>query len=138
VSSAVGLHCYPGSPEVNLRSEMRKRLSACCFWSDKEIAMFTGRPPAWSHRYHSCPLPIDVSDEVLMEGGERLRHEIDSLDVNGWNTKGEVHDATVCRSMVLSATLVDEAMELFIGNSDQWSMERVRYVFITHTDTTFS
>jgi hypothetical protein len=131
VSSAVGLHCYLGSLEVNLSFEMSTRLIECCFWSDKEIAMFTGRPPAWSHRYYSCPLPIDVSDEVLMKGGEKLRYEIDSLDENRWNAKGKVHDAMVCRSMVLSVALVDEVLELFIGNSNQWSMERVRHIFIT-------
>jgi hypothetical protein len=89
--------------------------------------MFTGRPPAWSHRYHSCPLPFDISDEALMEGGERLRREIEELDENGWNTKGEVHDATICRTMVLTATIIDEIMEVFIGNASQWSIERVRY-----------
>jgi hypothetical protein len=109
---------------------MRKRLSASCFWSDKELAMFTGRPPAWSHRYHSCPLPLDLSDEALMEGGERLRYEIRELDENGWNRKGDVHDATICRTMVLTAIVIDEIMEVFIGNANQWSMERVRYVLI--------
>jgi hypothetical protein len=114
VASAIGLHCYdPCNPHkdpgaltetwhltnpkdrgkvgVTLRTEIRKRLSASCFWSDKELAMFTGRPPAWSHRYHSCPLPYDVSDEALIEGGERLKQELSELDENGWNTKGEIH-----------------------------------------------
>ena len=89
--------------------------------------MFTGRPPAWSHRYQSCPLPMDLSDEVLIEGGDRLQYEISQLDENGWNTKGEIYDSTVCRTMVIMATFVDEIMELFIGNPSQWSMDRVRY-----------
>lgn len=133
VASAIGLHCSnpnpknPDSPGVTFRSEMRKRLSASCFWTDKDLAMFTGRPPAWSHRYHGCPLPLDLSDEALVEGGDRLQAEISELDENGWNTKGEVYDATVCRTMVITATIVDEIMELFIGNANQWSMDRVRY-----------
>ncbi|KAE9370015.1 hypothetical protein N431DRAFT_344468 [Stipitochalara longipes BDJ] len=149
IASAIGLHCYnpsnpqkepgaltetwhlikpkdPGSLGVTLRTEIRKRLSASCFWSDKELAMFTGRPPAWSHRYHSCPLPYDVSDEALIEGGERLEKELSELDENGWNTKGEVYDSTSSRTMVLTAMLLDEIMEIFVGNSCQWSMERVR------------
>jgi len=89
--------------------------------------MFTGRPPAWSHRYQSCPLPMDLSDEVLIEGGDRLQYEISQLDENGWNTKGEIYDSTVCRTMVITATFLDEIMELFIGNPSQWSMDRVRY-----------
>jgi hypothetical protein len=65
-----------------------------------------------------------------MEGGERLSYEINNLDENGWNTKGEVHDATICRTMVLTAIIIDEIMEVFIGNPNQWSMERVRYALI--------
>jgi len=45
--------------------------------------MFTGRPPALSHRYHSCPLPLDLPDEVVMTGGEVLDHAISRLDAEG-------------------------------------------------------
>ena len=128
VASAIGLHSYTEPPQATFRSEMRKRLSACCFWNDKDISMFTGRPPAWSHRYHTCPLVLDVSDDALIEGGERLQQEIDNLDANGWNTKGKVHAATRARSMALSAVLLDEIMEIFIGTPAQFSMNRVRFV----------
>ncbi len=72
VATAIGLHCYQGSSTVTMRSEMMKRLSACCFWNDKEIAMFTGRPPALDHRYLPCPLPLDRSENALFEGGDKL------------------------------------------------------------------
>ncbi|CZR65944.1 uncharacterized protein PAC_15844 [Phialocephala subalpina] len=125
VASAIGLHCYQGTPTVTVRSEMTKRMSACVFRNDKEIAMFIGRPPALSHRYYTCPLPLDLHDDVLMEGGEALQREIDALDENGWNTKGKVYDATICRMVVLSAMIQDEVMELFLGAPSQFSMERV-------------
>jgi hypothetical protein len=82
-------------------------------------------------------LPLDLSEESLVEGGERLQNEIANLDMNDWNTKGKVYNAIVCRSMVLAATIVDEILEFFIGNSNQWSMDRVRYVYITETNTFF-
>lgn len=126
IFSAVGLHCYQGTPTVTLRSEMRKRLSAACFWNDKEISLFTGRPPALSHRYYTCPLPLDLADEVLLEGGELLQREIDALDEHGWNQKGEIYDATRCRIIALFAAIQDEVMELFIGTPAQFSMERVK------------
>jgi len=44
--------------------------------------------------------------------------------------RGGVHDATICRTMVLTAIVIDEIMEVFIGNANQWTMERVRYVLI--------
>jgi hypothetical protein len=105
---------------------MRKRLSASCFWNDKEISMFTGRPPALSHRYYTCPLPLDLADEVLLEGGELLQREINALDENGWNQKGEVYNATRYRVIALFAVIQDEVMELFIGTPTQFSMERVK------------
>ncbi|TVY65546.1 hypothetical protein LSUE1_G009661, partial [Lachnellula suecica] len=125
IFSAVGLHCYQGTPTITLRSEMIKRLSAACFWNDKEISMFTGRPPALSHRYYTCPLPLDIADEVLLEGGERLQLELDALDENGWNQNGEVYDATRFRRMAVFAAIQDEVMELFIGTPAQFSIERV-------------
>ncbi|TVY18621.1 hypothetical protein LARI1_G006012 [Lachnellula arida] len=125
MSTALGLHCYQGTPEVTIHSEMTKKLSVNCFWGDKEIAMFTGRPPALSRRYHSCPLPLDISDEALMAGGDALQVEIDGLDEHGWNTKGMMHNATISRMMTLAAMIQDEIMELFFGNKEQFSMDRV-------------
>jgi hypothetical protein len=104
---------------------MKKRLSACIFWSDKELSMFTGRPPSLSRRYYSCPLPLDVDDESLAEGGELLEAEINSLDENGLNTQGRVFESTLCRILFLCALIQDEILELFIGNQAQWSNDRV-------------
>lgn len=125
VATAMGLHCYQGTPEITMQSEMTKRLSASCFCSDKEISMFTGRPPAMSRRYYSCPLPYDVSDEALMAGGGTLVHELDRLDVHGWNQDGLMHNSTICRMMVHGAVIQDEIMELFIGSQNEFSMERI-------------
>jgi len=88
--------------------------------------MFTGRPPALSHRHYSCPLPYDLTDEALMEGGERLRREIECLDKDGWNKEGEMNDSTICRLMAITAFIQDEVMELFVGNSSQFSLDRVQ------------
>jgi hypothetical protein len=122
---AYGLHCYQGSLKVTIQSEITKRLSACIFWSDKEMSMFTGRPPSLSHRYYSCPLPLDLNDEALMAGGEVLEDEINRLDENGWNTHGLIFESTICRMMVICALIRDEIMELFIGNQAQWSIDRL-------------
>jgi len=126
VATAIDLHCYQGSFTVTLRSEMTKRLSACCFWNDKEIAMFTGRPPALSHSYFSCPLLLDLSENALFEVGGKLEREVEALDEFGWSAGEETYDSTICRVMMTSALLQDEVMELFVGNSSQFSMERVK------------
>ena len=87
--------------------------------------MFTGRPPGLSHRYQSCPLPLDISDDVLIEGGEGLQRAISKLDNNGWNSEEKVYDSTICRLMGIYSIILDEVMEVFLGNQAQWSLERV-------------
>ena len=90
--------------------------------------MFTGRPPSLSHRYFSCPLPLDLDTDTLMAGGEMLKHAINSLDENGWNTQGQVYSATICRMMLMCAMIQDEIMEMFVGTQAQWSLERLEWV----------
>lgn len=87
--------------------------------------MFTGRPPSLSHRYYSCPLPVDINDETLMAGGEELQAELKTLDENGWNTQGRVFESTICRMLVICSLIRDEIMEVFIGNQAQWSSDRL-------------
>lgn len=127
MGTALGLHCYQGRPEVTIHSELTKRLSSALFWGDKEIALFTGRPPALTRLYHTCPLPLDVSDEALLTGGDTLQEEIDNLDGNGWNTEKKFHSATLIRKLLLISFVQDEVMELFVANKPelQFFKERV-------------
>lgn len=99
-------------------------ISACILWSDKELSLFTGRPPSLSHRYYSCPPPLDLNDETLVRGGAELEREIESLDQNGWNTQGKIFEATIVRMMLFFALILDEIMEMFLGTEAQWSLQR--------------
>ena len=89
------------------------------------MSLFTGRPPSLSHRYYTCPPPLDLNDETLMRGGPELEREIASLDPNGWNTQGLVFEATIVRMMVIYALVLDEIMEMFLGSPAQWSIQRL-------------
>ncbi|KAF4635317.1 hypothetical protein G7Y89_g2788 [Cudoniella acicularis] len=117
--------------ESNMRKDRKKYMSEmkeAVFGVAPKLrcsSKFTGRPPALSRRYHSCPLPYDVSDEALMAGGVALQQELARLDEHGWNTEGLIQNSTISRMMVHAAIIQDEIMELFIGNQDQWSIERV-------------
>ena len=122
---AYGLHCCRFNSKITVQSETIKKLSCCIFWSDKELSIFTGRPPSLSNRYFTCPLPLDLGTEDLMAGGERLERAINSLDENGWNTQGEIYSATICRMMVMCAMIQDEIMEMFLGTHSEWSLERL-------------
>ncbi|KAL2070337.1 hypothetical protein VTL71DRAFT_13363 [Oculimacula yallundae] len=137
VATATGLHCYQGTPEVTLRSEMMKRLSGCVFRYDKELAMLTGRPPALGHRYYTCPPPLDLDDDVLVAEGEGLREEIAALDENGWNKQETIFASTLCRFIVLTAKLLDEVMELFLGSPSDFRIDGVNELR-TRTIETFA
>ena len=60
-----------------------------------------------------------------MEGGEALELAVSRLDSEGWNTEGKVYDSSITRTMGLYAVIMDEIMEIFLGNQVQWSSERV-------------
>lgn len=117
MGTALGLHLYQGTPEFSIHSELTKRLSSALFWGDKEIALFTGRPPALTRHYHTCPPPLDISDEALVTGGDLLQQEIDNLDEHGWNKEGKMHSATLIRKLVLVSFVQDEILELFVANN---------------------
>lgn len=85
----------------------------------------TGRPPSLSRRYYSCPPPLDINDDTLLCGGVELEREIESLDENGWNTQGRVFESTIVRMMLMTSTIQDEIMEMFLGNQAQWSSKRL-------------
>lgn len=119
---SLGLHrakVYLSDEVPSIASEARKRVFAAVFRMDKGIATFTGRPPMFSRRYTTPQsLPLDVSDEVLLAGGETLARAIASLDENGFNTDGKVHSTTILRARTLLALVRDEVLEIALGGNE--------------------
>jgi hypothetical protein len=117
----LGLHAESNSPsyEPSLASESRRLLFAQMFVGEKHAVLFTGRPPRLSHRYAFTPLPLDLRNEDLLEGGETLREAVKSLDENGWNTDGKMYSATFTRARYIIALLRDELIEIGIGKARQ-------------------
>lgn len=121
----LGLHAEPGTSHYkpNLCLENKRRLFAYCFNIDKVIVAFTGRPPLLSGRYCSTPLPLDLSDEDLMADEETLQSVVESLDENGWNTRGKVYPATLLRARVMCSYIQDEILELALSPRPKTSLE---------------
>lgn len=121
---------YASDEVPSISSEARKRVFASVFRMDKGIATFTGRPPMFSRRYTtSQSLPLDVTDEVLLAGGEVLARAIASLDENGFNTDGKVYSATILRARTLLALVRDEVLEIALGcNEHDDIVELAAYV----------
>ncbi|EHK26965.1 uncharacterized protein TRIVIDRAFT_140473 [Trichoderma virens Gv29-8] len=121
LATFLGMHAESNSPsyEPSLASESRRSLFAQMFVGEKHAVLFTGRPPRISHRYAFTPLPLDLRDEDLLEGGETLRAAVKALDENGWNTNGKVYPTTFTRARYIIALIRDELVELGIGKTRQ-------------------
>lgn len=95
------------------------------FANDKTLSIFSGRPPCLSHRYNACPLPLDLPDEVLLADKDELQEAARKLDSDGWNADMVTGPASRIRASVLYATIMDEVLEISLGNDAQFSEERL-------------
>ena len=114
----LGLHQLPDDPPGVLptaASESKRRLASKIFIIDKLTACFTGRPPLLSRRYVSTSLPLDLEDEVLLDGNQAVEKAVKSLDGGGWNTDGKLYSSTSPRARYLFCCTLDHIMEISLG-----------------------
>lgn len=74
-----------------------------------------GRPPRINYRYCSLTPPLDLSDDILIAGGEPLKRSIAELDASGWDSSGNWHRVTVTRLRFQLAIFREEALEIALG-----------------------
>ncbi|CZT10242.1 hypothetical protein WAI453_009350 [Rhynchosporium graminicola] len=128
-STALGLHRQidTGRPPSYI-SETKKRLFTSIFCFDKGSALLTGRPPALSYRYTRFELPLDLSEEVLIQGGEVLQEAVAKLDENGWNQEGQIYSTTATRAHGMFSQVLNEVLELSLGDKDICTAENINYL----------
>ncbi|KAJ6141210.1 hypothetical protein N7470_010106 [Penicillium chermesinum] len=75
---AAGLHLDPAGSESYpfFLRQWRRGCFICAFYMDKMMATFVGRPPLMNHRYCTLDPPLDLSDEILIQGGEPLARAV--------------------------------------------------------------
>ena len=131
-STALGLHreVDAGRP-ISFVSELKRLIFTVVFNIDKGSSLLTGRPPALSYRYTRFKFPLDISDDVMMKGGEGLQRAIAALDPNGWNTEGKIYAATTTRARGLLAIVLNEILELSLGDPAECKNERIKLVLRT-------
>lgn len=95
------------------------------------LSLTLSRPPTLSSRYTRVTMPLDVSTEVRIAGGEILAREIARLDEDGWNVDEQLYPATSCRAHGRLNLLLDETLELTLGDVEGLTRGRVRYVAIS-------
>ena len=88
------------------------------------VASFVGRPPFINHRYCTLTPPLDLSDEILVIGGDVLAQAISELDSNGWNTAGVRNRITHTRMRFLLAVTREQALDLALGTLEPHDMIR--------------
>ncbi|KAH8656163.1 hypothetical protein BGZ60DRAFT_385064 [Tricladium varicosporioides] len=128
-TTALGLHRQldTGQP-VSFLSELKKSLFTVIFSFDKGSSLLTGRPPALVYAYTRFKLPLDLSNEVLMQGGKQLADAVNSLDANGWNTNGQICQSTMTRAHGSLTIILNDILELSLGDASNCSAERIRYL----------
>jgi hypothetical protein len=72
---------------------------------------------------------LDLSDEILMQGNEAIAKAVKTLDANGFNTEGEIGQATTTRTAGLLSVLLNEILELSLGEVDETTDDRIRLEF---------
>lgn len=121
VATSLGMHVSTTPDMTSFTTEIRRRLFAHVYIVDKNTAILTGRPPRLSHRYCSAAIPLDVSDEIVMEmPGDPVPVEgvaPDHVDDRGWNTEGVVYKTTLTRARALISHIRDAILEIALGVS---------------------
>ncbi|CAG8982274.1 hypothetical protein HYALB_00004508 [Hymenoscyphus albidus] len=128
-STALGLHRQiDNGQQISFLPELKKRIFTVIFNLDKSSSLLTGRPPALSYRYTRFKHPLDLSDDEVMQGGEVLAEAVSRLDENGWNVAGNIYQSTGARARGMLSVVLDEILELSLGDPEDCTEERIRYL----------
>lgn len=88
------------------------------------MATFVGRPPLMNHRYCTLAPPLDLSDEVLVAGGDALDKAISELDSAGWNARGARYRMTSTRLRFQLAIYREQTLEIALGTLEPYDLVR--------------
>lgn len=97
--------------------QLRKRIFARIYGADISFATFLGRPPRISKRFCCIHVPLDLEEEVYEYEREKLTNETQSVDQNGWNTKGEIRKHAGRRWSMILAIIQEDILEVLLGRN---------------------
>lgn len=69
-----------------------------------------------NQRYCTLVPPLDLSDDVLVAGGDVLDQAINELDSNGWNTNGVRTRFSHARLRFQLAVQREQTLDIALGN----------------------
>jgi len=111
--TAFGMHEYRPEEErkqARVFNHDQRHIVGLAVELDTVLATFTGRPPALSFRYITCPPPYDIDIATVLDDSIPIR-----ADVNGWALDGRVTYASRMRASILAMRRRQEILELSLG-----------------------
>ncbi|KAJ4320112.1 hypothetical protein N0V94_003582 [Neodidymelliopsis sp. IMI 364377] len=109
---ALGMHKESTSTDIPMwLTQTRRRIFCSSYNQDKSISTFLGRPIRISQRHTDVKLPLDLRDDEITGDPADLEAAIQSLDDNGWNTKGQHLRATWIRLRHMASRLREEILD---------------------------
>ncbi|KAJ6123734.1 hypothetical protein N7471_011051 [Penicillium samsonianum] len=120
-----GLHRLTPAKEITPFSQHRATLASSMYYYDKCHSLFNARPPMLSNRYCQCPLPLDLGEEDVYGGRERLTVAIAKLDSNGWNTNGQIFATTWLRALAMLSPIREGILELTLSVNSKFTKSQV-------------
>lgn len=120
-----GLHRLPKYDKVTPLTQYRSSLSASMYSADKRESLFNGRPPMLNQPYCHCPLPLDLNEEDVYGGPERLATAVLKLCPGGWNTDGKIFTATLVRADCLLSPIREGILMLALNVERHFTRDEV-------------
>jgi len=109
-------------------SQFRKRIFMSAYGRDKSMATYLGRPPRLSYRYCKMEPALDLSDAQLFLEGPDLDAAIATVDVNGWNTTGELSRATWERTYFQVSRIREDILEIALGSAEEDTSQQAEQI----------
>ncbi|KAL6855627.1 fungal-specific transcription factor domain-containing protein [Trichoderma novae-zelandiae] len=120
MTTYLGLHVSPNADPMDcaITTQAKRQLFAAIFTHDKVTATFTGRPAFLSRRFSSTPLPLDMSDDMLLSRHPPAGYGDYRVDENGWSTDGKIYVTTTLRARAMLAYVRDEILEIALQSME--------------------
>ncbi|PCG99120.1 Hypothetical protein PENO1_054710 [Penicillium occitanis (nom. inval.)] len=120
-----GLHRLPQLQKLTPYSQYRACIASSMYYLDKCESLFNARPPMLSRHFCQYPLPLDLCEEDVYGGRERLELALARLDSNGWNTAGRIFTTTWLRALAMLSPIREGILELSLRINQQFTKEEV-------------
>lgn len=95
------------------------------YYLDKCESLFNARPPMLSRHYCQYSLPLDLCEDDIYGGRERLQAALARLDSNGWNMDGRICTTTWLRALGMLSPIREGILELSLRINQQFAKVEV-------------